>query len=154
MNYIKAQEHIFKALIRGERVCRFDVDEENTFITPDGFRGWFFPNSVLMLDTEKIAVIKPVETVSLIKPANKINMTLDFKLMSSHAKAKDLLRKFDGKQKPVWVKESFLGFFNNPSFYQNAEEPLSHIVVTEKVRGAVKPVGIVLPTRINNEPDV
>ena len=80
MNYIKAQESIFRALVKGERVYRFDVDADRTFITPDGFRGFIFPNDIL------------------------------------------------------WVK---------------FDDPISHVVVTENVRGNIKPVGVVLPVRIN-----
>jgi len=147
MNYVKAQENIFKALIRGDRVYRFDLDEKSTFVTPDGFKGWVFPNDVLMINVEKIQEFKPLEIVSIIKPENKLDMTLEFRLASSHSK--ELLRKFTSDTKTVFVKEAFLAMFQNPSFYQELDKPIGHIVVTEEVRGVTKPVGVVLPVRIN-----
>lgn len=150
MNYAKAQENIFKALIKGLRVCKFDVDENNTFITPDGFKGWIFPNEVLMLNVEKIQQFKGLEIASIIKPENKLEITLDFRL--AHVHSKDLLRKLEHGKKTVFVREAFLTMFQNPSFYQELDKPVGHVVVTEEVRGVTKPVGVVLPVRIN-KPD-
>lgn len=152
MNYIKAQETIFKALIRGERVCRFDVDDSHVLITPDGFKGWIFPNDILAINVEKIMQMKPLEITSVIIPANKLKTTLDFRLVSQTSK--DLLRKLDKGKKAIWVRDKFLQLFQNPEYYQNACNPISHIVVTEKVRGKETPVGVVLPVRIYDEHDI
>ena len=148
MNYIKAQQDIFKTLVNGGRVCRFDVDEQHTFITHDGLRGWIFPNDILMVNTEKIQTIKPLEITSIIKPENKLEITLDFKLPASFSK--DLLRKFKGDAKNVYVREAFLKYFQNACYYQELDKPIAHVVVTETVRGVERPVGIVLPVRIND----
>lgn len=152
MNYIKAQETIFKSLIRGMQVARFDVDDSHVFITPDGFQGWIFPNDILMVNLEKIPQFSPIDIASLITPANKLQSIPDFRLMSS--RSKDLYRKLSNGKKIVWVKDKFLQMFHNPEFYQYLDMPNKHIVVTEKVRGKETPVGIVLPMRIYDEHDM
>lgn len=149
MNYIKAQQEVFKSLIRGDRVVRFDLDENYTFITNDGFKGWFFPNDVLMVNVEKISPLKPLEVASLISPENELELTLDLKLSSKYST--ELLRKLHGVGKDVFVREKFLQYFQNAKYYQHLDKPLGHIVVTETVRGNERPVGIILPVRINNE---
>lgn len=116
MNYIKAQETIFKALIRGERVCRFDVDDSHVLITPDGFQGWIFPNDILAVNVEKIPQFNPLEIASVITPANKLQSTLDFRLM--HERSKKLFRKLSNGKKIVWVNDKYLQIFQNPEFYQ------------------------------------
>lgn len=149
MNYEKAQQEVFKALISGQRVCKFDIDAGHTFITPDGFRGWSFPNDVLMVNVEKITQFKGLEIDSLVKPENELKITLDFKLSS--VRSKELLRKFESKTKYVYVKESFLKYFQNARYYQAFDNPIGHIVVTELVKGTECPVGVVLPVRIYDE---
>lgn len=153
MNYIKAQENIFKALIKEEhRVCRFDFDEEHTFITPDGTHGWIFPNDILWINIEKIQQFKGVEIASIIKPENKLELTCDFTVRTPYPK--ELLRKLRNDKKTVWVKDAFLALFQDPEFYQELDESISHVVVTERVRGKVKPVGVVLPVRINKSDEI
>lgn len=149
MNYTKAPQEVFKALMRGDRVCRFDLDENYTFITHDGFKGWFFPNDVLMVNVEKITPFKALEVISLIVPENELELTLDLKLSSKYSK--ELLRKLHGAGKDVFVRESFLQYFQNAKYYQAIDKPIGHIVVTEIVRGIERPVGIILPIRMNNE---
>lgn len=149
MHYIKAQQDIFKTLVNGNRVCRFDVDEQHTFITNDGFKGWIFPNEILMVNVEKIPTFKPLEITSIIRPENKLEITLDFKLPT--ASSKDLLRKLKSCTKHVFLRESFLKYFQNACYYQELDKPLGHVVVTEIVRGVDHPVGIILPVRTNYE---
>lgn len=152
MNYIKAQENIFKALIRGMRVAKFDVDDSHVLITPDSFQGWIFPNDILMINLEKIPQFNPLEIASIITPANKLQCTLDFRLASSRSKY--LLRKLSNGKKIVWVKDKYLQIFQNLEFYQYLDMPYKYIVVTEKVREKETPVGVVLPMRIYDEHDM
>lgn len=149
MNYIKAQQDVFKALINGLRVCCFDLDNEHTCITPDGFKAWIFPNDVLMVNVEKIQRFNPLEITPIIKPENKLELTLDLRM--SGLRSKELLHKLKGGGKDVFVRETFLKYFQNANYYQALDKPVSHIVVTETVKGNERPVGIVLPMRIYNE---
>lgn len=146
MNYNKAQERVFKALVKGDRVCRFDVDDKRTFITPDVCHGWVFPNAAIVLDVEKIPAFTPLKLNELIQPENELKQTLDFRLVNERSKA--LLRKFESGDKCVWVYNSYLDLFQNPKFWQQKDKPLGHIVVTENVRKKDEPVGVVCPVRI------
>lgn len=146
MNYNKAQERVFKALVNGNRVIRFDIDEQNTCISPDGFQGWVFQNRAIVLDVEKIPVANHLNLKGLVLPENELKQTLDFKLVNERSKT--MLRKFEGQDKTVWVNSSYLDLFQNPKFWQEKDKPLGHIVVTEKIRKEDVPVGVVLPVRI------
>lgn len=55
MNYKKAQKIVFERICNGGRVCRFMLDDNNLFVTPDGYRGFIFPIASVCFNTEKIA---------------------------------------------------------------------------------------------------
>ena len=58
MNYTKAQKEVFDALCSGKRAWRFDIDGDNIFVSPDGFRAYIFPKNIICFGLEKIAELK------------------------------------------------------------------------------------------------
>lgn len=150
MNYTKAQKEVFDALCSGKRACRFDIDGDNIFVSPDGFRAYIFPKNIICFGLEKIAELKKqVPVKELIQDQYQLTLTPDLRIIDAHRTARRL--KGDGKN--VLVNVKFLSCFQNPRFYQ-AKNPVSGIVVTEPVyrgRGEIEeiPVGYLLPIRAN-----
>lgn len=149
MNYTKAQKEVFDALCSGKRVCRFDIDGNSVFVTPNGFMAYIFPKSIICFGLEKIAEMKQFPVKELIQDQYQLTLTPDLRIIDAHRTARRL--KADGKN--VLVNVKFLSCFQNPRFYQ-AENPVSGIVVTEPVyrgRGGIEeiPVGYLLPFRAN-----
>lgn len=150
MNYTKAQKEVFDALCSGKRAVRFDIDGNNIFVSPDGFRAYIFPKNIICFGLEKIAELKKQFPVKeLIQDQYQLTLTPDLRIIDAHRTARRL--KGDGKN--VLVNVKFLSCFQNPRFYQ-AEDPVSGIVVTEPVyrgRGKIEeiPVGYLLPIRAN-----
>lgn len=151
MNYTKAQKEIFDALCKGARLGRFALDEDHTFITPNGYMGYVFPNAIINFNLEKIPEIAALPIREIISEENELRMTLDLRLDQHRG---SMFRRLRGKDKNVLVNVKFLSCFQNPSFYQ-AASPHSIITVTEKIRlgghGSQSffdcVVGIILPVR-------
>lgn len=149
MNYTKAQKEVFDALCRGRRTGRFDVDGNNILVSPDRFRAYIFPKSIICFGLEKIVELKQFPVKELIQSQYQLTLTPDLRIIDAHRTA----RRLKGEGKNVLVNVKFLSCFQNPRFYQ-AENPVSGIVVTEpvyRVRGEVEeiPVGYLLPIRSN-----
>lgn len=140
MNYIKAQKEIFSELCNGRRLGRFNIDEKNILVSPDGFKAYIFPVSTIAFSLEKIAEMKAFPVVELIKPENELKLTNDLRILDRNRTARRL-KKQNGSS--TFVNTKFLEYFQNPSFYQEASGNLSTIVVTEQTY----PVGIILPIR-------
>lgn len=150
MNYTKAQKEIFDALCRGVRTCRFDVDGNNVFVSPDGQRAHIFPKSLICFSLEKIPEITPLQVKEIIQDQYQLTLTPDLRIMD----ARRTVRRLKGSGKNVFVNVKFLSCFQNPKFYQ-AENLHSGIVVTEPVyrgRGQTEeiPVGYILPFRADD----
>lgn len=148
MDIIKAQKDVFAALVSGQRVCRFAVDDTHTFVTPDGFRGWVFPNELIAFNLEKVHVMnKTLPTREFITKENELKITCELRYASLGDNR--LLRKLSNTY-DVYVQERFLKHFQNPKFYQNKDNKMGHIVVAETFAKSAdpEPVGIVLPVRV------
>lgn len=139
MNYIKAQKEIFNELCNGRRLGRFNIDENNILVSPDGFKAYIFPVSTIAFSLEKIQEIKAIPVVELIKPENELKLTNDLRIIDRYRTARRL-KKQNGRS--TFVNCKFLECFQNPKFYQG-ESNLTTIVVTEQDY----PVGIMLPIR-------
>lgn len=147
MNYIKAQKEIFNRLSGGERVCYFPVGNEKIFVTPDGFKGWIFPIDVVAFNCNKLQEMKVIEIDNAIKPENKLEMTNDLK-RARIGKNDMFCVRLKAPGKNVFVNMKYLEAFQNPAFYQEREEKLKRIVVTERNhKNEETPVAIVLPVR-------
>jgi len=140
MNYIKAQKEIFSELCNGRRIGRFNIDENNILVSPDGFKAYIFPVSTIAFSLEKIHEMNPFPIVELIKPENELKLTNDLRILDRSRTARRL-KKQNGRS--TFVNTKFLECFQNPSFYQEESSNLSTIVVTEHTY----PVGIMLPIR-------
>ena len=147
MNIIKAQKDVFAALVSGQRVLRFAVDDTHTFVTPDGFKGWVFPNESIAFNLEKIVNMMALKTKELITEENRLKVTCEFRYPDFRNKM--LLRKLSNGY-DVYVQEKFLSHFQNPSFYQEKGHKEGYIVVAETYakQSEPEPVGIVLTMRI------
>lgn len=147
MNYSKAQRIIFDSLCKGGRCARFMLDENNLFVTPDGYRGFVIPAASVAFNAGKMKEIDPLPILEAVKPENEIKLTDDLRLDKQH---KTMSRRLKGNGKNVFVNIKFLECFQNPKFYQAADMN-SMIVVTEQTwrNNEEFPVGIILPVRIS-----
>lgn len=147
MNIIKAQKDVFAALVSGQRVCKFAVDDTHTFVTPDGAHGWVFPNELIAFNLEKIPAFNAIPTRELITEENELKITCELRYMSYENKR--LLRKLSNTY-DVYVQEKFLKYFQNPKFYQAKGDKAKQIIVAETFNKSAspEPVGIVLPVRV------
>ena len=121
MNYKIANKEVCKALINGELVRGYNIDENTIFVTPDGFYGFVIPKTEIVFDATRIKQTKKMFDFSgYIKPENEIKPT------NNYIKAeKDFCRRFDGKDWQLYVKEKFLQKLDKSecySFFQNYEE--------------------------------
>lgn len=150
MNYSKAQKEIFNALLRGDRVGGFQCDDDNFFVTVGGCFGYIFPVRTIQFNTQKIAIMKPIDINSLVNPENELKLTLEFRAESSFSRRMYRILKADGKR--VYVNDKFLSCFQNPRFFQERANNIGPIIVSENANPKREniPVGIVLPVRIND----
>lgn len=147
MNFVKAERECFNALVKGQRVCFFNVDDKHVFVTADGNMGYIFPVSSISFNVGKCQEIKPVKFAELVKPENELFLTYDYH--GAGFGDKRMYRRLKAAGKNVFVNNAFLANFQNPRFFQDKGSTISMITVTET--GAAPhqdiPVGIVLPIR-------
>ena len=121
MNYKIANKEVCKALIDGELVRGYDIDENTVFVTPDGFCGFIIPKAVIIYDISRMKRINKLFNLSdYIKPENEIKPTMNY-----FKAGKDFCRRFDGKDWHVFVKDKFLNKLDKSEcycFFQNYAE--------------------------------
>lgn len=143
MNINKVQKDIFNHLLNGDRVMKFDVDENNIFITPTGFYGFVIPNALLQVNPAKIPEMKQkLNLQSVVCEENLCTLTDECKIIFRPRKTYAI--KLRRGEKNVFVNESFLQYFQNPKYYFSGKGTL--VVVTEEMRtGQENIVGVVCP---------
>lgn len=95
MNYTKAQKEVFDALCNGRKTGRFDIDANNVWVTPDGYRAHIFPKSLICFSLEKIPEMSPIPIKELIQDQYQLTLTPDLRIIDTHRVARRL--KGDGK---------------------------------------------------------
>lgn len=148
MNIYKAQKIIFNELISGGRVARFDFDENNVFITPDGTYGFVLPNSSIQLNLSKMKQFDAIDLTSIVKEENLCHLSREL-LLQEHPKA--YLRKLKNGDRNIYFNQKKMECFQNPKFYNEKNEGL--IVVTEDISATRQNsiVGVILPVRIKED---
>lgn len=149
MNLIKAEKQIFNAIVNGDRVCFFRLDESHVFVTPDGFMGYVFPIIGIHFDVTKCMEMQPLKIAEAIKPENELFLTQDFRC--TDYRCRKMYRRMTAPGKNVFVRNSFLNNFQNARFWQEKDNPNALITVTERTStqecDAPFPVGVMLPLR-------
>lgn len=145
MNVIKAQKIIFNELISGGHVRQFEVDKDNVFITPDGYRGFVLPYTSVQVNLDKIATLKSIDFASVVKEENLCHLTKEL-VLQEHPKA--YLRKLKKGDLNIYFNQKYMECFQNPKFYN--EKITGMIVVTEDISAnrINQVVGIIMPTRV------
>lgn len=145
MNITKVQKIIFNELISGGRVRKFEVDKDNVFITPDGYRGFVLPYTSIQVNLDRIATFKSIDFSSVVKEENLCHLSKEL-VLQEHPKA--YLRKLKRGDTNIYFNQKFMECFQNPKFYN--ESAIGMIVVTEDISANRKNqvVGIILPTRV------
>lgn len=153
MNFAKAQKEIVSELLKGSRsMGRFNLDENNMLISPDGYKGYIIPVSAIVFNLEKIKEIDPFPISDIIKEENELKLTPDLRIQDHYRVG--MIRRLKGNGKNTYVNAKYLDCFQNPRFYQDKSN-VGRIVVTEAVviggHGSQtridRPVGIIMPVR-------
>ena len=148
MNYTKAQNIVFKAICNGNKIARFQVDEDYVLVTPDGFVGFIFPIRSINFNLEKIPNCNRLAVEEIVCPENELFMTDDLKRSSFR---KGLYARLKGDCKNVFVDTKLIECFQNPRFFQEKNNPKGTITVTEAISAQKEtlPVGLVCPATIS-----
>ena len=135
----KIYKLIFGEIIKPKEIQRkFEVDDDNVFITPNGFFGFVLckkgmPFNLEMIRTEQ----NKLDLSSVIKPENLLRKTNHFVMIERHG----LINIFSGNDRKVYINTKYLSFFEDyAEFYQ--EKDLSLVVVVEygEIVGAIMPL--------------
>lgn len=149
MNTIKAQKEIFNAMLKHNRVAKFEVDERSVFITPDGFHGFVFPLSNIQVNLEKLKYMNKIDLHAMVQEDNLCKLSMECVLDERHGR-KEYLRKLKNDKFNVYIKEKFLSCFQNPKFYATSSS--SSVVVVEDISKSLHEiVGLICPVRIFEE---
>lgn len=148
MNIIKAQKEIFNAMLSGGRCHKYELDEHNVFITPEGYNGYVIPYSQIQINLEKIPDCKNLDIQSVVCEENLCELTKEA-LILEHPR--EIARKLKRGNEFIYFKEKYMKCFQNPKFY-NAH-PHWIIVVTEDISANQKNciVGAILPIRVADQ---
>lgn len=146
MNIIKAQKEIFNAMLAGERVRKFELNEFSVFITAKGFNGYVIPYSQAQINLEKIPNFNVIDLQAVVKEENLCKLTNEAIITSFPRK---ILRKLERGADIVYFDEKLSACFQNPKFYN--EDRMKMIVVTEDISATRlnEIVGVILPTRVD-----
>lgn len=149
MNIIKAQREIFDAINSGGRVSAFGVNDDKVLVTADGYMGYIFARNLINFNQDKISMINPPFTLSdCVQEGNELKITQELRSEYAFGRRNGrLIRKLKAPGKVVYVNDAFLKNFQEPRLWQEREESLIRIVVTEGQENV--PVGVILPIRIN-----
>lgn len=127
MNFIKAQKEIFNSMLKGNNVRKFEMNENEVFITPDGFHGFVIPYSLIQINLEKISKVNHFHYENIIKEENLLRMTRELLIDDF---PKKFLRKLTNGKRDIYVNEKYLECFQNPDFYNAGNYGM--VIVTEK----------------------
>ena len=146
MNINKAQKEIFNAMLAGERVHKYQFNENSVFITPDGLHGFVFPYSEIQINLEKIVTCKNLNVQSVVTEENLCKLTKEA-VICEHPRR--YARKLTKGETSIYFNEKFVQCFQNPKFYNAHHHQM--IVVTEDISVTRKNeiVGIIMPMRMN-----
>lgn len=145
MNCNNAQKEIFNAMLKGEGCHKYELDEKNVFITPDGFHGYVIPYSQIQINLLKIPDCKDLNLQAIVTEENLCKLTKEA-LILEHPRV--IARKLKRGDECIYFKEKFMSCFQNPKFYN--KHPHQMIVVTEDISAMRKNeiVGVILPIRV------
>ena len=150
MNTTKAQKEIFNAMLKHNRVAKFEVDERSVFITPDGFHGFVIPLADIQVNLEKLKSMHKIDLQAIVHEDNLCKLSNEC-VIDGRPGRKEYFRKLKNDKFNVYISEKFLSCFQNPKFY--ATSSTSSVVVTEDIfanRGNAI-VGLICPVRILEE---
>lgn len=147
MNLIRAEREVFNALVKGDRVCFFQMDENRIFVTPDGYMGYIFPVTAVSFNVGRCKEMKPMKIAELVQPENELFLTDDYH--GAGFGDRRMYRRLKAAGKNVFVNNAFLANFQNPRFFQQKGDAIGMITVTEKGASPKHdiPVGVILPIR-------
>ena len=140
----KIYKLIFGEIIKSTYSQRkFDIDEEKTLITPNGYFGFLLSKKELPFNCEMIKNSdSKIDLLSVVKPENLLSKTNHFVMISRQG----LTSIFCNNDRKVYINTKYLSYFEDyAEFYQ--EKDLSLCVVVEN--GQI--VGAICPIRYNEE---
>jgi len=148
MNINKAQNEIFRAMLSGKRVRKFEVDDTCVFITADGYNGYVIPYSQVQINLAKIADFKSIDLQSIVKEENLCKLTNEAVVANFPRR---VFLKLKRGEESIFFDEKLASCFQNPKFYSAGKHQI--IVVTEDISATRlnEIVGAVLPARVEDK---
>jgi hypothetical protein len=144
MKLNKIYKLIFDEIIKPKAYQRkFDLDEDNVFISPDGYYGFVISKKEIPFNLEMIKnTMGKIDLLSVVKPENLLRKTKHLVKLD----LRGLANVFCNSDRKVYINSKYLSFYEDyAEFYQ--EKDLSLCVVVEN--GLI--VGAVCPMRYNEE---
>lgn len=144
MKLNKIQKEIFDALMKGERVVKFDYTEDKTFFTVDACVGFVIDNKDIRFKEDKCNHVgyKFVDIDAIIESGNVLQYTCDMK--SDGFMSRRILRRLKGNGYSSFVNDKYLDYFSGDLYYQMPNESDAVIVVCNADN---EPEGVILPVR-------
>ena len=105
MKELQAQNEVFKAMLSGERVRKFTIDENKMFITPNGTYGFIFNVNSLQINEQRISEMHKIDMLSVVSDENECKLTNEM-LLSNWGRR--VLRKLKRGKEPIYINNSLL----------------------------------------------
>ena len=86
MNTTKAQKEIFNAMLKHNRVAKFEVDERRVFITPDGYHGFVIPLADIQVNLEKLKNMREIDLQAIVHEENLCKLSNECVLEERHGR--------------------------------------------------------------------
>lgn len=147
MNQYKAQVDCLKTIHEFPgRAGWCQVDDEKVFLTPEGYRGFIFRQSDLLLDILKFRVMEDKGWLEKTEQDKEFFLTRHILKHFSYPVQKVVCPEMGSH---AWIRPKFLKRFQNPIIY--GSDPLKRFLVYEDTGKEIELVGVVLPVRIGAE---
>lgn len=156
MNIAKVQQEMLKAVLKNPQAAAHILLEDEykgedvVMCTPDCRVGYIFPTELLRVNLHDTRVLPTYNLHSIIKPANLLTGTDDYRLGGTARRYK---RAEDWIADDVYVDQGLLKLFDQPVLYQDPTHQYSIIAVVERPweDDGDKLVGFVLPVKVETE---
>lgn len=138
MKLNKVYKLIFNEIIKNGCRGKFDLDDDNVFITLNGYYGFVIPKKETPFNLEMIKnTMGKIDLLSVVKPENLLRTTNNYVMVHLQG----LVKVFCNSDRKVYINTKYLKHFEDDAeFYQEKDLSLCVVVENGKVVGAVCPI--------------
>ena len=134
----KAQKAIFGEMLKcSPTVKRFDVGEDDVFVTPDGFWGVVLPKKTAAFNLDLVpSVSKAPDLLGIAVTENQCKLTNNLVIHKKYGN----LRKLTKDGRAIYLQMKFMTYFEEGEYYQASQYGIVVIKVRDQIVGAICPV--------------